>query len=226
VRSGPEEPHGLRIETVRSGDPGFTAAKELEFTIFGLANGYVDAADAAAGEMVAYRPWERGSEFFIARLGTGRPVAIIRFLRYDPALGVDSFSTVHDFGRGRLLFPESLSDLAAAGPGSIAELATQAVLPGFRRPGVIEMLWRQAIDAMWADGVRVWTMALVLPLFRWYRAMLPGALTAIGHVMPDYIGADSAPAALRLDHPLVTAALAHHDSGCHRSLFDMKGCRP
>ena len=42
--------------------------------------------------------------------------------------------------------------------------------------------------------------ALVVPLFRFYKSLLPNAIHAIGRVMPDYIGADSVPATLRLTH--------------------------
>jgi hypothetical protein len=61
-------------------------------------------------------------------------------------------------------------------------------------------------------------MALVEPLFRWYKASLPEALCAIGRMIPDYVGADSIPAMLRLDHPTMATVLAEYDAAPERGL--------
>ncbi len=217
----------LRIERTRWGDPGFAACKRIEYEVFGIANDFTTEADDEAGEMTAYRTWERSSEFYVAYAadpdaadtGAAEPVAVVRMLRHDPTLGLDSFSTLRDFRCHRPnggpeqnhLFPEWEEFFAHADPRQIAELATQAVAPAHRRAGVIERLWRHIIEVGSAEDVRMWTMALVVPLFRWYRAMLPDAVVAIGRVIPDYVGADSIPALVKLDHASMTAALARYD---------------
>lgn len=215
----------MRIERVRWCDPGFARARQLEYEIFGIANGFTTAEDVMAGEMIAYRDWERSSEFHVGYCrdqvsGGERAIAVIRFLRHDLELGADSFSTLRDFRRYRpdggaqqnYLFPEWDAFFRSSDPAQIAELATQAVLPAYRGSGVIEQLWRNFIGLSAPDGVRIWTMALVEPLFRWYKALLPQALCAIGRMIPGYVGADSIPAMLRLDHPTVTAVIAAYDA--------------
>ena len=215
----------MRIERVRWCDPGFARARRLEYEIFGIANGFTTAEDVMAGEMTAYRDWERSSEFHIGYCRdqvtqAERAVAVTRFLRHDAALGADSFSTLRDFRQYRpdggaprnYLFPEWDEFFLRSDPRQIAELATQAVLPACRGSGVIEQLWRNFIGISAPAGVRFWTMALVEPLFRWYKALLPEALCAIGRMIPGYIGADSIPAMVRLDHPTVTALIATYDT--------------
>lgn len=221
---------GLRVERVRFGDPGFAQAKRLEYEIFGLANNFTSATDDAAGEMTTYRPWERTSEFHVAYpRGAGeRPIGIARYLRHDPALGMDSFSTLRDFRQYRVdggppqnhLFAEWDTFFQSVDPRHVAELATQAVLPGYRGGGVIERVWWNFISASRPEGVRIWTMALVLPLFRWYRSLLPEAVVAIGQMIPDYVGADSVPAMLRLDHPTFVDVLTRY-AARPGALFDV-----
>src|SRR6185437_10861669 len=141
----------MRIERVRWCDPGFTRARRLEYEIFGIANGFTTTQDEVAGEMTAYRDWERSSEFHVGycRDRTSpdeRAVAVIRFLRHDPVLGTDSFSTLRDFRQHRpdggppqnYLFAEWDAFFRSRDPRQIAELATQAVLPAYRGSGVIE----------------------------------------------------------------------------------------
>lgn len=226
----------LRIQRIAWGDPQFAKAKWLEFQIFGLANNFTIPADVEAGEMTTYSPWERSSEFYVAfgldpQTNEERPIAIIRYLRHDPTMGIDSFSTLRDFrcyrakdGRTRnFLFANWNSFFLETDPRYIAELATQAVLPRYRQFGVVEAIWRRFIRDSNDDGVRIWTMALVLPLFRWYKAMLPDALHAIGEFIPDYVGADSIPAMVALDHPSVAGMIAAYDSMEHSTLFSAAG---
>jgi hypothetical protein len=213
----------LRIERLRHGEGGFDRAKRLEYEIFGLANGYTTAEDDAVGEMTAYRDWERGSEFHVAyRTGpdgaSEQPVAVARFLRHDPALGADSFSTLRDYRNYRQgstvenrLYPQWDEFFRDTAPGAVAEMATQSVLPRHRGAGVIEQVWRQFIAASEPEGVRIWTMALVVPMFRWYRALLPQAVHQIGRMIPEYVGADSIPAMLDLEHPSVRAVVERYD---------------
>lgn len=216
---------GQRIQRIAWGDPEFAKAKWLEFQIFGVANNFTTAADAEVEEMTVYRPWERSSEFYVAyRTDTQtreeRPIAIARYLRHDSTMGIDSFSTLRDFrcyrardGRTRnYLFSDWDTFFSEIDPHHIAELATQAVLPRYRRFGVMEAIWRRFARDSEDDGVRIWTMALVVPLFRWYKAMLPNALHAIGQLIPDYVGADSIPAMLALDHPSMIEVIAAFDA--------------
>lgn len=215
----------MRIERVRWCDPGFARARRLEYEIFGIANGFTTAKDVVAGEMTAYRDWERSSEFHVGYYRDRashdeRAIAVVRFLRHNPVLVADSFSTLRDFrqyrpdggARQNYLFPEWDAFFRSCDPRQIAELATQAVLPAYRGSGIIEQLWRNFIGLSQPDGVRIWTMALVEPLFRWYKALLPQALCAIGRMIPGYIGADSIPAMLAVDHPTVTAVIAAYDT--------------
>jgi hypothetical protein len=217
----------LRVERIRWGDPRFAEAKRIEYEIFGLANDFASADDTAAGEIAAYRPWERSSEFYVGYdRHSEEPIAVVRMLRHDPALGLDSFSTLRDFRRYRpdggaevnYLSPEWDAFFTATDPGHIAELATQAVLRPFRGPGVIEQMWRELIEVGRREDVRIWTVALVLSLFRWYSALLPDAVCAIGRPIPDYVGADSIPAMIRLDHPSMTAAVTRYDGEAFASL--------
>ena len=212
--------HDLRFERFRYGDAGFATAKRLEYEIFGLANEFTSAEDDAAGEMTAYREWESGSEFHIA-YKAGDPVAVTRFLRYDAALGADSFSTLRDFRSYRpaageqpenLLYPEWDEFFRAAPADTIAEMATQSVLLGHRGAGMIEQVWRRFIADSEPEGVRVWTMALVVPMFRWYKALLPQAVHQIGQLIPEYVGADSIPAMLDLSHPSFRMVLEQYDA--------------
>jgi hypothetical protein len=184
----------------------------LEFEIFGLTNRFARPEDLAAAEMLWYRPYQGTSEFYLAKSReTGAAAGIVRMIRHDALRGLRSFPTVADGlsyakpGEERRCYLDGawLKFLEQLEPECIAELATQAVLPQYRGVWVVEHLWLEMFDACIAEGVRVWTMALVLPLFRWYRSMFPAALSAIGQTMPDYIGADSIPALLRIDHPSV-----------------------
>jgi hypothetical protein len=202
---------GLSTRRIVWGDETFGAAKRAELQIFGVANGYASKDDVAAGEMLAYREWERTTEFHLAYATDDRQgdvIGVVRFLRYDPDLGFDSFSTIRDArsyappGRPPATFLDPSWDrrLFRSDPASFAELATQAILRPGRRGGAVDHLWYSLIRVSQREGVTAWTMALVLPLFRVYKAMFPTAMHAIGEVLPDYIGADSVPALLRVDH--------------------------
>lgn len=205
----------LEVTRVRAGDPAFAAALRWEFEIFGIANGYASAADIAAGRMLWYARYDAASEFYLARDARGEVAGIARMIRHDPAAGARSFSTLVDASSYSAhgepaqcyLDPAWADAVSRVHPTSIAELATQAIARPFRRFRAIDELWREMVAACRADGVELWTMALVVPLFQFYKAMFPGAIEAIGTVMPDYIGADSVPAALHLTHAEVDAYL-------------------
>jgi hypothetical protein len=216
-----------RVERVRWGDGAFQEAKEAEFRIFGVANAFVTPEDCAAGEMVFYRPYEKRSEFYLSYSRTsdaGSPAAVIRFIRLDPAWGHDSFSTLKDaksycVNGGEpacYLHPEWDAFFRATDPSTIAELATQAVEEAHRRQGRIEYLWDSLMDVSEREGISLWTAALVVPMFRWYKKSFPHAIHAIGRILPQYVGADSVPTVIRIDHPEVKEyqrrfRLAHWD---------------
>jgi hypothetical protein len=199
----------LQVDRISTADSRFGAAKRWEYEIFGLENGYTNNTDDAAQEMCQYLRWDASSEFYVgfADAAASHPVAILRALRWDPALGVDSFSTIYDAraypnGRGpdeNMLFPEWQKFFANADSNTIAELATQAVRRSHRRTGVIEQIWSQFFTTLAADGVRYVTVALVIPLFNWYKMLIGDAISQIGRVLPDYVGADSVPAIVELD---------------------------
>jgi hypothetical protein len=204
----------MRIARIAWGDPRFQAAKNAEFQIFGVANGFVNERDLAAGEMLIYHPYEKSTEFYALSddsEGSSGYIGIVRFIRFDPDRGSDSFSTLKDArsysvageAPARYLDDAWDSFFCSADPASIAELATQAVVPGFRRRGAVEHMWNALMDVSEKEGVVFWTMALILPLFRWYKAVFPNAVHSIGRVMPQYVGADSVPAVIRIDHPEV-----------------------
>jgi hypothetical protein len=199
----------LQVDRIGSTDSRFGAAKHWEYEIFGLENGYTNNTDDAAQEMCQYRRWDASSEFFVGFTDEAatHPVAILRALRWHPALGIDSFSTVFDaraYPNGRnadenMLFPKWQEFFASADPNTIAELATQAVRRSHRRTGVIEQIWSQFFTTLIADGVRYVTVALVIPLFNWYKMLIGDAISQIGLILPDYVGADSVPAIVDLD---------------------------
>lgn len=205
----------LRVDHVRPDDERFGWAKKVEYTIFGLENDYASEADIAAGEMVHYRQWERTSEIFVGlREDSDEPVGVLRGLRADAELGLDSFSTLRD-GRnyaaaGRparnYLYPEWNSFFDDIAPERIAELATQGVLKKHRRVGMIEQIWQAFFGTLAADGVDYVTMALVVPLFEWYSQLLSTRIHQIGEIMPDYIGADSVPAVVDISGSFITDA--------------------
>lgn len=197
-----------RVERVRAADARFPWAKHVEYTIFGVENDYADEADIAAAEMVHYRPWERSSEIFVG-FGpdcAGEPVGVLRGLRHDPELGLDSFSTLRDV-RGyspdggtprNYLHPQWDEFFASVAPQRVAELATQGVRKRYRRAGMVEQIWSAFFESLRADGVDYVTVALVVPLFEWYNHLLPDRIHQIGEIMPDYIGADSVPAVVAI----------------------------
>jgi hypothetical protein len=206
-------PHDFIVERVNWGEPGYAHARRAEFEIFGIPNRFATPDDIAAGEMLTYRQFERTSEFYLARMAEnigGDIIGVVRLIRHDPALGVASFSTVRD---ARSYAPpgggsptcHSAADWAVffdqIEPYKIAELATQAILPAYRRRGAIEELWRPIIDICRSEGVEYWTVALTVPLFRWYSMMFPNALKPIGRTMLGYVGADSVPGILSINHP-------------------------
>ncbi|WKG02920.1 hypothetical protein [Mycolicibacterium sp. HK-90] len=205
----------LRVDRVGPDDERFGWAKGVEYTIFGLENDYASESDIAAGEMVHYRPWERSSEIFVGwREGSDEPVGVLRALRADARLGLDSFSTLRD-GRsyaaaGRsarnYLYPEWNSFFDDVAPERIAELATQGVRKKHRRVGMIEQIWQAFFGSLAADGVDYVTVALVVPLFEWYSQLLSTRIHQIGEIMPDYIGADSVPAVVDISGSFIADA--------------------
>jgi hypothetical protein len=204
----------LQVERIGADDHRFGIAKRWEYEIFGRENNYTSVEDDAVGEMCLYRSWEKSSEFFVgfaeddaAGDGDGRPVAILRALRWNRELGIDSFSTVRDaraypdarLGPVNKLYPAWRTFFADAEPSAIAELATQAVRRTRRRTGVMEEVWRHFFATLTEDGVRYVTVALVVPLFHWYQMLIGDAIEQIGAVLPDYVGADSIPAIVDIE---------------------------
>lgn len=202
----------IRVDRVRPDDERFGWAKGVEYTIFGLENDYASESDIAAGEMVHYRPWERSSEIFVGfSADSDEPVGVLRALRADARLGLDSFSTLRD-GRsyataGRparnFLYPEWNSFFDDVSPERVAELATQGVRKKHRRVGMIEQIWQAFFGTLADDGVDYVTVALVVPLFEWYSQLLSTRIHQIGEIMPDYIGADSVPAVVDISGTFV-----------------------
>ncbi|RDI61311.1 hypothetical protein [Nocardia pseudobrasiliensis] len=185
----------LTVRRIRCGDEEFAGAKRWEYEVFGRENGYTAPADDAAGEMVHYRRWESGSEFYLGLAAPAtEPIAVLRALRWQPGLGHHSFSTLADAA----LFPEWARRVEHIAPQAVAELATQAVRRSHRGVGVVERLWASFADELTREGVRYLTVALVVPLFEWYRLVFGPALEQIGPLLPDYIGADSIPAVIDL----------------------------
>lgn len=211
----------LEVTRIGAADPAFAAALASELEVFGIANGYASSTDLAAGRMAWYARYDASSEFYIARDARGELAGIARLIRHDARLGMNSFSTIVDAGSysahgepARTYLDPGWADALRKVPARcIAELATQSILPSYRRFRAIDALWRGMVDACRADGVELWTMALVVPLFQFYKALFPEAIHAMGSVMPDYVGADSIPAALRLTHPTVEAYLNSSDDG-------------
>jgi hypothetical protein len=209
----------LAVTRITAADSTFQAALAWEFQVFGVTNGYASSADVAAGRMTWYARYDAASEFHVARDARGNLAGIARLIRHDARLGLESFSTIADASSysahgepaRAYLDPTWQAALRSLPPPSIAELATQSIMPRYRRFRAIDALWRSMIEAGRADGVELWTMALVVPLFRFYKSLLPNAIHAIGSVMPDYIGADSIPALLRLTHREVEAYLNGSD---------------
>lgn len=204
----------VRVERVRACDARFLWAKNIEFTIFGAENNFASESDVAAGEIVHYRTWERASEIFVGFSDESpeQPAAVLRALRYDPELGLDSFSTLRD-GRNFLVDEDTTSDflyprwsafLDGIAPQRIAELATQGVRKKYRRAGMIEQIWQAFFGSLASEGVEFVTVALVVPLFEWYRMLLPERIHQIGDILPNYIGADSVPAVIDISGAFVT----------------------
>jgi L-2,4-diaminobutyrate decarboxylase len=218
----------LSVTRVRASDPRFTSALRDEFHVFGVGNRYASAEDIAAGRMLPYARYDATSEFYLAHDARGELAGITRLIRCDDKAGLDSFSTLVDgrsySARGEparsYLDPAWLQTFQRLPPSSIAELATQAIAARYRRFRAIDALWHAMYGACRAEGVEFWTVALVVPLFQFYKALLPNALQAIGSVMPDYIGADSIPAVLRLAHPEVEAYLRVSAAGQEKEVSD------
>jgi hypothetical protein len=97
-----------------------------------------------------------------------------------------------------MLFREWQEFFSNTSPNTIAELATQAVRRSRRTPGVIEQVWTQFFSTLAAEEVRYVTVALVVPLFSWYRTLIGDAISQIGQILPNYVGADSVPAIVDL----------------------------
>jgi hypothetical protein len=207
----------LRVERVRASDARFPWAKNVEYTIFGVENNFASESDVAAGEMVHYRTWERSSEIFVSfpAESADLPVGVLRALRWDPELGLDSFSTLRDARNfpvderrtRNFLYPRWSAFFDGIAPQRIAELATQGVRKKYRRAGMIEQIWQAFFGSLTSEGVEFVTVALVVPLFEWYRLLLPDRIHQIGGILPDYIGADSVPAVLDISGSFVTDAV-------------------
>jgi L-2,4-diaminobutyrate decarboxylase len=207
-------PELLRVERVRAADARFPWAKNVEYTIFGAENNFAGESDIAAGEMVHYRTWERASEIFVSFPAESPelPVGVLRALRYDPELGLDSFSTLRDgrnypvneHTRRDFLYPRWSAFFDGIAPQRIAELATQGVRKTHRRVGMIEQIWQAFFGSLASEGVEFVTVALVAPLFEWYSLLLPERIHQIGDVLPNYIGADSVPAVIDISGSFVT----------------------
>ncbi|MEZ0362432.1 hypothetical protein ACAG26_01820 [Mycobacterium sp. pUA109] len=203
-----------RVERIPASDARFPWAKNVEYTIFGLENNFADESDIAAGEMVHYRAWERSSEMFVsfADDSPDAPVGVLRALRWDPELGLNSFSTLRDarnypvdeHSTRNFLYPQWRSFFDGVAGTRIAELATQGVRKRYRRAGMIEQIWQSFFGSLAADGVEFVTVALVVPLFDWYRQLLGDRIHQIGDVLPNYIGADSVPAVVDISGSFVT----------------------
>jgi L-2,4-diaminobutyrate decarboxylase len=206
-------PELMCVERVRASDARFRWAKNVEYTIFGAENNFASESDVAAGEMVHYRTWERASEIFVSfPAESPEPAAVLRALRYDPELGLDSFSTLRD-GRNYLvadgtsrdfIYPRWSAFFDDVAPERIAELATQGVRKKFRRAGMIEQIWHAFFGSLATEGVEFVTAALVVPLFEWYRLLLPERIHQIGEILPNYIGADSVPVVIDIGGSFVT----------------------
>jgi L-2,4-diaminobutyrate decarboxylase len=201
------------VERVRASDARFPWAKNVEYTIFGAENNFATESDVAAGEMMHYRTWERASEIFISfPAGSPElPAGVLRALRYDPELGLDSFSTLRD-GRNYpvdegvtrdFLYPRWSAFFDGVAPQRIAELATQGVRKKYRRAGMIEQIWQAFFGSLATEGVELVTAALVVPLFEWYRLLLPERIHQIGDILPNYIGADSVPVVIDISGSFV-----------------------
>jgi L-2,4-diaminobutyrate decarboxylase len=207
----------LCVERVRASDARFSWAKNVEYTIFGAENNFASESDVVAGEMVHYRTWERASEIFVSFPveSPELPAGVLRALRYDPELGLDSFSTLRD-GRNYpvdegitrdFLYPRWSAFFDGIAPQRIAELATQGVRKKYRRAGMIEQIWQAFFGSLASEGVEFVTAALVVPLFEWYRLLLPDRIHQIGDILPNYIGADSVPVVIDISGSFVTDAV-------------------
>ncbi|MEU9806037.1 hypothetical protein [Mycobacterium sp. NPDC050853] len=206
----------VRVERIRASDARFPWAKNVEYSIFGLENDFADDADLAAREMVHYRTWERSSEIYVgfSAQSPEYPVGVLRSLRHDPELGLDSFSTLRDARNYRdggkvarnYLYPQWDSFFDGIAAECIAELATQGVRKKQRRAGMIEQIWQEFFGSLATEGVRFVTVALVVPLFDWYHHLLPDRLHQIGDILPNYIGADSVPAVVDISGSFVPDA--------------------
>jgi hypothetical protein len=217
----------FEVTVISATDSAFAAALRWEFEIFGVANGYASARDIQAGRMTWYERYDVSSEFHVARDARGELAGVARLIRHHAQRGFESFSTLVDAAsysaRGEparnYLDPVSAAALRELPPSAFAELATQSIVPRFRRFRAMDALWRSMIERCRADQVELWTMALVVPLFGFYKSLLPKAIHAIGAVMPDYIGADSVPATLRLTHREVQAYLnGSHEAAKERGV--------
>jgi hypothetical protein len=215
------------VTVIPAADPDFALALRWELEVFGVANGYASARDIRAGRMTWYERYDSHSEFHVARDARGELVGMSRLIRHDPVRGAGSFSTLvdaasysaHGEAAQNYLDPIWAAALRHVAPNAVAELATQSIAPRYRRFRAMDALWRNMIERCRADGVELWTMALVVPLFRFYKSLLPKAIHAIGAVMPDYIGADSIPATLRLTHSEVQAYLnVSHEAAKERGV--------
>ncbi|MGV0745009.1 GNAT family N-acetyltransferase [Mycolicibacterium sp. XJ870] len=189
----------VQIDRIANTDERFGHAKRWEYQIFGLENGYTCRDDDAAEELCQLRRWEQSSEFFVARDSDDKPIGILRALRCDPDLGIDSFSAACAASRANLIYRDWQAFFATVSPIRVAELATCAVTPSRRKSGVAERLWQPLAQTLATDGVRYVTVALPEPLFDRYRATFGDAIEQFGDILPGYLVGDRVPAVVDLD---------------------------
>lgn len=186
----------LQIDRIDSSDERFERAKRWEYQILGQENGYANDDDHAAGEMCHFRRWEQSSEFFVGFGDDEEPVGIMRVLRSDPQLGIDSFSTVSGPTQ---IDREWQAFFATVSPRRLAEVATQAVRAPHLETGVMEQLWNRVFDVLAVDGVRNVVVAPAEPLFERYRAVFGEAIEQFGETLPGHAGVGSVPAIVDLE---------------------------
>jgi hypothetical protein len=199
----------INVQRIEAGEAGVRCALGWELEIFGIANDFADPTDVVAGRILAYDDIVGSSEFHVA-FRNGEPRGLIRLGRNDSAIGLDSFPTLRDGwrhpgpdGPRDHIHPAWTEFFTRVGSRKVADLTTQAVHPDERSLGVLKLLWASVVGTCFDEGVEYWTMALTEPLFAYYAQLFPGAVVAIGDVMPDYVGADSVPSAMRVRHPVI-----------------------
>ena len=211
------------VRSIGFGANGFAEAERAEYECFGVVNDYLSDEDVAAGVVTAYAAQRHSSRFFILE-SEDAVIGTCRLLNYDPSLGWASFTTPRDFGHwpvgptGRSYFDPAFSAQMEQGdPATFAELATLALMPGHRGLTNMLHLLGAVYERTHADGIEFWTMALVKSVLRMLQRQFPGAISIVGSMIPDYIGADSWPCTFELNHPAVERM--HKDHRCKYKLI-------